>query len=49
MAKIKQGSGGPVQFRHRHIISGRTTGVIRLGVVVGHKLIIESIVRQSVK
>lgn len=34
---------------HRHVISGRTTGLIRLGVVVGHKLIIESIVRQHVK
>lgn len=33
---------------HRHVISGRITGVIRLGVVLGHKLIIESIVLQKV-
>jgi hypothetical protein len=34
---------------HRHIISGRTTGLIRLGGVLGHKMIVEKVIRQKVK
>lgn len=34
---------------HRHVISGRTTGLIRLRGMLGHRLIVEKIVRQRVK
>jgi hypothetical protein len=34
---------------HRHIITGRTTGIIRLSGMLGHKLIIEKVVRERVK
>lgn len=34
---------------HRHIISGRTSVPIRVGSVLGHKLIIEQVIRQTIK